>query len=144
MGFSDDFFSLGAHIWYSFSRKKSLVVNYINKARYTYLSTSVQSNSKISLCLLVTFSFKANNITGTTPPHVTCPNKLCHSKMDGNFIYNDPHTGDERSNYFVQCSNGKASCQPCFPLSLEFSEKCNQCLPKKTGWYFWFREDFLQ
>ena len=24
------------------------------------------------------------------------------------------------------------SCQPCFPLHLEFSEKCNQCLPSNN------------
>ena len=65
-------------------------------------------------------------MTGTTPPAVPCPNSLCKGKSDGNFEYHN--YGQYRANYFLQCSNGLAYCQACFPLSLEFSEPCNQCL----------------
>ncbi|XP_066935844.1 uncharacterized protein [Clytia hemisphaerica] len=68
-------------------------------------------------------------ITGTTPPAVPCPDSLCKGKADGNFEYY--FYGQYRSNYFVQCSNGLAYCQACFPLSLEFSQTCNQCLHNK-------------
>uniref|UniRef100_A0A7M5UWF6 Chitin-binding type-2 domain-containing protein n=1 Tax=Clytia hemisphaerica TaxID=252671 RepID=A0A7M5UWF6_9CNID len=77
-----------------------------------------------SYCLEVT------KVTGTTPEVVPCPNSLCHGLADGNYEYK--YYGVYRSNYFVQCSNQLASCQPCFPLSLEFSQSCNQCLNKKT------------
>ncbi|XP_066915677.1 uncharacterized protein [Clytia hemisphaerica] len=67
--------------------------------------------------------------TGTTPPAVPCPDSLCKGKADGNFEYH--YYGRYRRNYFLQCSNGLASCQACWPLSLEFSEGCNQCLYSK-------------
>jgi len=75
-------------------------------------------------------------ITGTTPPAVPCPNSLCDGKGDGNFEYH--YYNQYRANYFLQCSNGLAYCQACFPLSLEFSEPCNQCLYARTGKKFCF------
>jgi len=69
------------------------------------------------------------HITGTTPPPVKCPNSLCNNRPDGNYEYR--YYGQYLRNYFVQCSNGLAYCQPCWPLSLEFSESCNQCLYNK-------------
>jgi len=71
-----------------------------------------------------------DHVTGTTPPPVKCPNSLCNYKPDGNYEYRIH--GHYLRNYFVQCSNGLASCQPCFPLTLEFSENCNQCLFAKN------------
>ena len=67
-------------------------------------------------------------ITGTTPPAVRCPNSLCSGKLDGNFKYADPATYIVNKHYFLQCSQGLAYCQACWPLSLEFSQDCNQCL----------------
>ncbi|XP_066934001.1 uncharacterized protein [Clytia hemisphaerica] len=64
-------------------------------------------------------------ITGTTPPAIPCPNSLCNGRYDGNFAV--PYY----KNYFVQCVGGLAFCQACFPLSLEFSQTCNQCLYSK-------------
>ena len=61
-------------------------------------------------------------ITGTTPPAVYCPDSLCSGKVDGNYNY----AGN--THYFLQCSQGLAYCQACWPLSLEFSQECNQCL----------------
>ena len=65
-------------------------------------------------------------ITGITLPTVPCSNSLCKGKADGNYEHHyysryNPH-------YILQCSNGLAYCQACWPLSLEFSEGCNQCL----------------
>ncbi|XP_066927390.1 uncharacterized protein [Clytia hemisphaerica] len=74
-------------------------------------------------------ALEVTKVTGTTPPAVPCPDSLCKGKADGNFEYY--YYGQYRRNYFVQCSNGLAYCQPCFPLSLEFSETCNQCLYSK-------------
>ena len=75
---------------------------------------------------LAAYSLEVEKITGTTPPAVPCPNSLCKGRADGNYEYYyysryNPH-------YFLQCSNGLAYCQACWPLSLEFSEPCNQCL----------------
>ena len=65
------------------------------------------------------------HITGTTPPAIDCPNSLCYGKSDGNYaLYTN-------KNYFLQCSKGLAYCQACWPLSLEFSQNCNQCLYSK-------------
>ena len=61
-------------------------------------------------------------ITGTTPPAVKCPNTLCQAKVDGNYGYVD------NKHYFLQCIGGMAYCQPCWPMNLEYSENCNQCL----------------
>ena len=67
------------------------------------------------------------HITGTTPPAIHCPNKLCHGRYDGNYeIPGEP-------NYFVQCVSGLAYCQACWPLHLVFVGKCNQCLYTKHG-----------
>jgi len=57
---------------------------------------------------------------------------MCNGKSDGNYEvkFSD---GQIVPNYFLQCANGQASCQPCWPLSLEFSPECNQCLYKKDG-----------
>uniref|UniRef100_A0A7M5X207 Uncharacterized protein n=1 Tax=Clytia hemisphaerica TaxID=252671 RepID=A0A7M5X207_9CNID len=64
----------------------------------------------------------APTATGTTPPSVVCPDFLCNGKYNGNHEYPyDKH-------YFLQCNDGQANCQACWPLSLEFSEPCNQCL----------------
>jgi len=68
-------------------------------------------------------------ITGTTPPAVPCPNDLCKGKYDGNYEYN--YYGKYKSNYFLQCNGGDAYCQSCFPMYLEFSQTCNQCLYSK-------------
>ena len=61
-------------------------------------------------------------ITGTTPPAVKCPNTLCQAKVDGSYEYAD------NKHYFLQCIGGMAYCQPCWPMNLEYSENCNQCL----------------
>ncbi|XP_066922977.1 uncharacterized protein [Clytia hemisphaerica] len=70
----------------------------------------------------------APDVTGTTPPAVPCPNTLCKGKADGNFAYVNPTNYKLVKNYFVQCLGGNAYCQACWPLSLEFSPRCNQCL----------------
>ena len=68
-------------------------------------------------------------------PHIArdveCPSYLCNGKSDGNFEYR-PYSGYVK-NRFVQCVDGKPSCQVCWPESLEFSEKCNQCLYSAHG-----------
>ena len=64
-------------------------------------------------------------VTGTTPPAIHCPNKLCHGRSDGNYEING------EPNYFVQCVSGLAYCQACWPLHLVFSQRCNQCLYSK-------------
>ncbi|XP_065659146.1 uncharacterized protein LOC136077008 [Hydra vulgaris] len=62
---------------------------------------------------------------GPTPVAPPCPQSLCISLSNGNYaIAGYPHD-------FVQCSNGIASCQSCWPQSLFFSQACNQCLYKK-------------
>ena len=67
-------------------------------------------------------------IPGTRPPAVQCPNKLCKGRADGNYEY---YYGRYNPHYFLQCSNGLAFCQACWPLKNEFSEPCNQCLYKR-------------
>ena len=80
-------------------------------------------------CVLVTCNaITISPITGTTPPPVKCPNTLCQAKSDGNYKYADPSTYKVNKHYFLQCDGGMAYCQACWPLSLEFSENCNQCL----------------
>ena len=84
------------------------------------------NNFYFSTQLSAAYSLEVVKITGTTPPAVPCPDSLCKGKPDGNYEYHyysryNPH-------YFLQCSNGLAYCQACWPLSLEFSEPCNQCL----------------
>ena len=86
------------------------------------------------LCFIAAYSLEVEKITGTTPPAVPCPDSLCTGRSDGNFEYH--FQGEYRANYFLQCSNGFAFCQPCFPLSLEFSEGCNQCLYTKQDKLF--------
>lgn len=51
-----------------------------------------------------------------------CPNDLCNAKADGN--YEMPL----KPNQFLQCSSGNAYCQSCWPTSLVYVSKCNQCL----------------
>ena len=85
------------------------------------------------ILILVACSLEVIKITGTTPPAVPCPNSLCKDRADGNYEYE--YHGTSRVNYFVQCSNELAYCQPCFPLHLEFSQRCNQCLTKKSGMF---------
>ena len=65
-------------------------------------------------------------ISATTPPAIDCPNSLCDGKYDGN--YEIP----SKPNYFVQCVSGLAYCQACWPISLVFSQECNQCLYAKS------------
>uniref|UniRef100_A0A7M5VGL1 Chitin-binding type-2 domain-containing protein n=1 Tax=Clytia hemisphaerica TaxID=252671 RepID=A0A7M5VGL1_9CNID len=65
-------------------------------------------------------------------PEVPCPDTLCNGKADGNHYYYPYYTGAYRYNFFLQCLGGKATCQACFPLSLEYSYECNQCLYKKS------------
>ena len=83
------------------------------------------------ILFLVAYSLEVEVITGTTPPPVPCPNSLCKGKADGNYEYY--YYSYYKPNYFLQCSNGLAYCQACFPLSLEFSEGCNQCLYNRYG-----------
>ena len=68
-------------------------------------------------------------------PHIAkdveCPSYLCNGKPDGNIEYR-PYSGYVK-NRFVQCVNGKPECQVCWPKSLEFSERCNQCLYSAHG-----------
>ena len=71
------------------------------------------------------------DVTGTTPPPVPCMDSMCQGKSDGNYAYY--YNGDYRANYFIQCVGGLSQCQACFPMSLEFSQDCNQCLYSKYG-----------
>ena len=75
--------------------------------------------------LLAASALTPPHITGTTPPPIYCPNKLCHGRYDGN--YEIPG----KPNYFVQCVSGLAYCQACWPLHLVFVGRCNQCLYSK-------------
>ncbi|XP_065660410.1 uncharacterized protein LOC100204479 [Hydra vulgaris] len=62
---------------------------------------------------------------GPTPVAPPCSPSLCIGVSDGNYeITGYPHD-------FVQCSNGIAACQSCWPQNLFFSQTCNQCLYKK-------------
>ena len=72
---------------------------------------------------------KKDQVTGTSPPPVPCPNSLCEGKHDGNYEYYYQYVYNPH--YFLQCSGGLAYCQACFPMSLEFSQDCNQCLYNK-------------
>jgi len=100
--------------------------------KVTFNCHEFKTYSYIILHIFITATYAITNppITGTTPPAVQCPNSLCKGKADGNFEYH--YHGQYRSNFFLQCSNGLAFCQACFPLSLEFSEPCNQCLYAKS------------
>lgn len=54
-----------------------------------------------------------------------CPNSLCDGKVIGNYeIQGKP-------NRFVQCDRNSTNCEICWPSTLVFSEKCNQCLYNK-------------
>ena len=56
------------------------------------------------------------------------PNKnLCNGKADGNYEY------PGKPNYVLSCVGGFAKCQPCWPNTLVFSQRCNQCLYTKDG-----------
>ena len=83
--------------------------------------------STVSLCDDGNYEIadESAKITGTTPPAVPCPDSLCKERTDVNYEYYyrqfNPH-------YFIQCSNGLAYCQACWPLNFEFSEPCNQCM----------------
>ena len=86
---------------------------------------------------LISFSvaFALENPQFKEGPHIAkdveCPSYLCNGKADGNFEYR-PYSGLVK-NRFVQCVDGKPSCQVCWPTSLEFSDKCNQCLYSAHG-----------
>ena len=62
----------------------------------------------------------------TTPQPVTCPDTMCSGKTDGNYAYD--YNGNYDAHYFVQCTDGLANCQACWPMSLVYSQECNQCL----------------
>uniref|UniRef100_A0A7M5XDF4 Chitin-binding type-2 domain-containing protein n=2 Tax=Clytia hemisphaerica TaxID=252671 RepID=A0A7M5XDF4_9CNID len=95
-----------------------------------HFSQSIIMKAFIILSIIAaSYALEVGTQTGTTPPAVACPNSLCQGKPDGNFEYY--YYGDYNPHYFVQCSNGLAYCQACWPLSLEFSEGCNQCLYSK-------------
>ena len=81
----------------------------------------------------VTSAFFPIKITGPTPSPVPCDNSQCNGKHDGNFEYINPKTYEKNPHYFLQCSDGVASCQACWPSSLVFKEDCNQCLYTKHG-----------
>ncbi|XP_066910840.1 uncharacterized protein [Clytia hemisphaerica] len=74
----------------------------------------------------VSVALTAKPVTGVSPPPITCPKSLCINRTDGNYAYQ--LNGAKNDHYFLQCSGGEASCQPCFPQSLVFKEECNQCL----------------
>ena len=57
---------------------------------------------------------------------------MCNGKADGNYEVRYPN-GEYDPNYFLQCSGGRANCQPCWPQTLEFSQTCNQCLYSRDG-----------
>ena len=86
---------------------------------------------QIFFLFLVSSALTITDVTGTTPPTVPCPNSLCNERIDGNYEYH--YKGEYRANYFLQCLGGLAYCQACWPMSLEFSGKCNQCLYSKKG-----------
>ena len=68
---------------------------------------------------------KINDPTGVLA--MDCPNSLCNGRADGNYELSSV------TSYFVQCNGGIANCQSCWPKSMVFSEKCNQCLYSKDG-----------
>eukprot|EP00111_Clytia_hemisphaerica_P003561 TCONS_00010177-protein len=78
------------------------------------------------------YALVAPTVTGTTPPAVACPNSLCKGLADGNYGYVDPATYKPNKHYFTQCLQGLAYCQACWPMNLEFSANCNQCLYSST------------
>ena len=51
-------------------------------------------------------------------------------KSDGNYAMGS------HKNYFYQCDGGNAYCQACFPMSLEYSQECNQCLYNAGDEYY--------
>ena len=71
------------------------------------------------------------------PFFISGPNSMCDGKYDGNYEYKlyraDKYDYVYNPHYFLQCSNGLAYCQACWPLRLEYSEKCDQCLYSKHG-----------
>lgn len=59
-----------------------------------------------------------------------CPDTFCNGRAAGNYEY--PRPG--KQNYFLTCTEaGLARCAGCWPESLVFSERCNQCLYVKDG-----------
>ena len=72
-------------------------------------------------------SAEIGNHAITTPPAVPCDDSMCSGKSDGNHAYYY-HGKFYNSHYFLQCSNGYAYCQACWPFDLEYSKDCNQCL----------------
>uniref|UniRef100_A0A7M5UWH9 Chitin-binding type-2 domain-containing protein n=1 Tax=Clytia hemisphaerica TaxID=252671 RepID=A0A7M5UWH9_9CNID len=88
---------------------------------------NLQHLTKLFVCLVTMTTITALAIhedatRNSPPPTVACPNTLCQNKPNGNYQH------PSNKNYFIQCSNGEPYCQVCWPLTLEFSEKCNQCL----------------
>ena len=62
-------------------------------------------------------------------------NPFCNGKSDGNHQYKNAN-GVVNEHYFLQCSNGNAYCQACWPLSLVFKPECNQCMYNQEGTLF--------
>ncbi|XP_057290638.1 uncharacterized protein LOC130613306 [Hydractinia symbiolongicarpus] len=83
-----------------------------------------------ALALLAgTYALQYKHVTGPTPPPIACPKSLCAGKHDGNYGYaNGYGYNAKKDNYFVQCLDGIAYCQACWPLTMKFSERCNQCV----------------
>ena len=90
---------------------------------------------------IAVYSFEVPKITGTVPLPISCPDYLCKGRKNGNYQYNDPYSHVVNKHYFVQCSNGHAHCQPCFPTRLIFREECNQCLNTEKGEFYSYDDD---
>eukprot|EP00111_Clytia_hemisphaerica_P008440 TCONS_00024631-protein len=78
------------------------------------------------LCLVCLGLTRKTQSFVITPPPVECPNYLCKDKENGNYEYS--FFGVVNPHYILQCSNGVASCQTCWPGNLFFRPDCNQCL----------------
>ena len=53
-----------------------------------------------------------------------CSNDFCIGGKNGNY----EHPLKRKTNEILQCINGEAYCQTCYPKTSVFSSKCNQCL----------------
>ena len=59
------------------------------------------------------------------------PNYLCDGKGDG--LFNYEYFGLINPHYFLECTEGKASCQFCWPGNWVFREDCGRCLTTFDG-----------
>ena len=60
---------------------------------------------------------------------------MCLDKKDGDYAYYNPDIvppNDRIKSYYLSCVGRYAYCRFCWPLTLEYSESCNQCLFKNT------------